>query len=47
MSTVAEQGRQTARMAPRGTFFVLVSHTVRMQLRSVRIWGLRSGSTAR
>jgi ABC-2 type transport system permease protein len=43
MSTVAEQGRQTARTAPRGTLFVLVSHTVRMQLRSVLIWGAALG----
>ena len=43
MSTVAEQGRQTSRTALRGTLVALVSHTVRMQLRSVLIWGTALG----
>ena len=38
MSTAVEQGKRT-RTAPRGTLFALVSHTSRMQLRSVIIWG--------
>ena len=43
MSTVAQRERQTARVAPRGTLFALVSHTVRMQLRSIVIWGAALG----
>ena len=43
MSTVAEQGRQTSRTALRGTLVAFVSHTVRMQLRSVLIWGTALG----
>src|SRR5215213_7587082 len=43
MSTVAEQGKQTSRTALRGTLVALVSHTVRMQLRSVLIWGTALG----
>ena len=43
MSTVAEQGKQTTRTAPRGTLFALVSHTMRMQLRSIVIWGAALG----
>jgi ABC-2 type transport system permease protein len=42
VSTVAER-RQTTRVAPRGTLFALVSHTVRMQLRSIVIWGAALG----
>jgi ABC-2 type transport system permease protein len=41
MSTVAEQGRQ--RTAPRGTFFALVSHAIRMQLKDIIIWGAALG----
>ena len=40
MSTALEQGTGTA---PRGTLFALVSHTARMQLRSVIIWGAALG----
>jgi hypothetical protein len=36
-----EKGRHTAR--PWGTLFALVSHTVRMQLRGVIIWGAALG----
>ncbi|MBA3703336.1 MAG: ABC transporter permease subunit [Rubrobacteraceae bacterium] len=36
-----EKGRHTAR--PGGTLFALVSHTVRMQLRGVIIWGAALG----
>jgi ABC-2 type transport system permease protein len=36
-----EKGRHTAR--PAGTLFALVSHTVRMQFRSVIIWGAALG----
>src|SRR5215217_5507979 len=43
MSTVAEQGRQTSRTALRGTLVALVSHIVRMQLRSVLTWGTALG----
>jgi ABC-2 type transport system permease protein len=46
MSAVAgggEKGRHAARKAPRGTLFALVSHTVRMQLRGVIIWGAALG----
>jgi ABC-2 type transport system permease protein len=46
MSAVAgggEKGRHAARKAPRGTLFALVSHTVRMQLRGVLIWGAALG----
>ena len=42
MSAVARRGgkgRHAAHKAPRGTLFALVSHTVRMQLRGVLIWG--------
>ena len=42
MSTAAEQARPE-RTAPRGTLFVFVSHTVRMQLRGVIIWGAALG----
>ena len=42
MSTAVEQGKRT-RTAPRGTLFALVSHTSRMQLRSVIIWGAALG----
>ena len=42
MSTALEQGKRT-RTAPRGTLFALVSHTARMQLRSVIIWGAALG----
>jgi ABC-2 type transport system permease protein len=41
MSTVAEPGRQ--RTAPRGTLYALVSHTIRMQSRSMIIWGAALG----
>ena len=41
MSTVAERGRQ--RSAPRGTLYALVSHTIRMQSRSMIIWGAALG----
>jgi ABC-2 type transport system permease protein len=40
MSTAVEQGKRTA---PRDTLFALVSHTSRMQLRSVIIWGAALG----
>ena len=46
MSAVTKRGekrRHTARRAPRGTLFALVSHTVRMQIRSVIIWGAALG----
>jgi ABC-2 type transport system permease protein len=43
MSTVAEQGRKTARTAPRWTLFALVSHNVRMLSRGVLIWGAAIG----
>ena len=42
MSTAAEQARPE-RTAPRGTLFAFVSHTVRMQLRGVIIWGAALG----
>jgi ABC-2 type transport system permease protein len=42
MSTALEQGRRK-RTAPGGTLFALVSHTSRMQLRSVIIWGAALG----
>jgi ABC-2 type transport system permease protein len=42
MSTTLEQGRR-GRTAPGGTLFALVSHTSRMQLRSVIIWGAALG----
>jgi ABC-2 type transport system permease protein len=42
MSTTLEQGRRKS-MAPGGTLFALVSHTARMQLRSVIIWGAALG----
>jgi ABC-2 type transport system permease protein len=38
-----EKGRHRARRAPWGTLYALVSHTVRMQLRSVIIWGAAIG----
>ena len=38
-----EKGRHAARKAPRGTLFALVSHTVRLQFRSVIIWGAALG----
>jgi ABC-2 type transport system permease protein len=45
MSAVASGGerRHAAKRAPRGTLFALVSHTVRMQLRGVIIWGAALG----
>ena len=45
MSAVASGGerRHAAKRAPRGTLFALVSHTGRMQLRSVIIWGAALG----
>ena len=46
MSTVADRGgqrRHAQRRAPRGTLFALVSHTNRMQARSVIIWGAALG----
>jgi ABC-2 type transport system permease protein len=45
MSAVASGGerRHVAKRAPRGTLFALVSHTVRMQLRGVIIWGAALG----
>jgi ABC-2 type transport system permease protein len=46
MSTVLkrdERGRQAERRAPRGTLSALVSHTARLQLRSVIIWGAALG----
>jgi len=43
MSAVLEQGRRAERRAPRGTLFALVSHTLRMQLRGVIIWGAALG----
>ncbi len=45
MSAVAGGGerRRAARRAPRGALFALVSHTVRMQLRGVIIWGAALG----
>jgi beta-exotoxin I transport system permease protein len=46
MSTVldrGEQGRRAERRAPRGTLYALVSHTARLQLRSVIIWGAALG----
>ncbi len=47
MSAVVKRGekrrRHAARKAPRGTLFALVSHTVRMQFRSVIIWGAALG----
>jgi len=42
MSTVVDRGAQERR-APRGTLFALVSHTMRMQARSVIIWGAALG----
>jgi len=42
MSTVVDRGAQERR-APRGTLFALVSHTMRMQARSVIIWGTALG----
>ena len=42
MSTVAEQKRPQ-RKAPRGTLLAFVSHTVRMQLRGMIIWGAALG----
>jgi ABC-2 type transport system permease protein len=42
MSTVAEQKRPQ-RTAPRGTLLAFVSHTVRMQLRGMIIWGAALG----
>ena len=42
MSTALEQGKRK-RTAPGGTLFALVSHTARMQLRSVIIWGAALG----
>ena len=42
MSTALEQGKRTT-TAPRGTLFALVSHTARMQLRGVIIWGAALG----
>jgi ABC-2 type transport system permease protein len=45
MSAVASGGerRHAAKRAPRGTLFALVSHTGRMQLRGVIIWGAALG----
>jgi len=45
MSAVASRGerRHAAKRAPRGTLFALVSHTLRMQLRGVIIWGAALG----
>jgi ABC-2 type transport system permease protein len=45
MSAVASRSerRHAAKRAPRGTLFALVSHTVRMQLRGVIIWGVALG----
>jgi len=45
MSAVASGGerRHAAKRAPRGTLFALVSHTLRMQLRGVIIWGAALG----
>ena len=46
MSAVTDRGekrRHAARRASRGTLFALVSHTVRMQLRGVIIWGAALG----
>jgi ABC-2 type transport system permease protein len=43
MSTVAEQGRKTARTAPQWTLFALVSHNVRKLSRGVLIWGAAIG----
>jgi ABC-2 type transport system permease protein len=40
MSTTVEQGKRTA---PGGTLYALVSHTARMQLRSVLIWSAALG----
>ena len=42
MSTAVERTRPE-RTAPRGTLFAFVSHTVRMQLRGVIIWGAALG----
>ena len=45
MSAVAsgDERRHAAKRAPRGTLFALVSHTLRMQLRGVIIWGAALG----
>lgn len=44
MSAIAEErSTQTLVGKPRGTLFFLVSHTTRLQLRSVLIWGVALG----
>jgi ABC-2 type transport system permease protein len=37
------KGRHAAKRAPRGTLLALVSHTMRLQLKSVLIWGAAIG----